>query len=251
MPTKLIAYCLTPILATAGVLVVVFWTTATTEQVRGNIRVEVVKALLQLSVVIIIGGGVAALYKLIEVSRAIQQEALERTRQENRIRAEIRTEFLNRLGSLYRAVKGARRTLRAGGLTTRFGNAPSTINDGHAKIYCEQMARINEAQLELEGLKIEAESFPAFVPLKNVDGNLRKMEDYLRQILGEYEKARPQLDSGHTVKFAELERLDEFTGSTGREFAFSRYKTKTDYRLISHFSIPSERVVEEISEHLT
>ena len=45
------------------------------------------------------------------------------------------------------------------------------------------MIRINRAQLDLEGLTIEAERFPAFIPLNKVAENLCKMEDYLRQVL--------------------------------------------------------------------
>lgn len=208
-------------------------------EAQGKIRVEIVKYLLQLVVIIIIGGVVAGLFK-----------SAEQSREQSKARAEIRTDYLKRLGSLYRNVKAARRALRADGLTTKYGSQPTTISHAQAQLYKEQMERINEAQLELEGLKIEAKSLPAFIPMGDVPAELKKMEDYLRQILNEYEETRPLLENGQSVQFTHLERLDEFTGTTGRSFECSRYQKKIGYRLVSHFSVPYDDVVEIVSKHI-
>ena len=89
--------------------------------------------------------------------------------------AETRTNYLLRLGEIYRKVKAARRYLRAGGLTTKdtkdndSGVAVLDIGPiaAQARLYSKQMQCINDAQLELEGLRFEAESL---LPLHFVSG---------------------------------------------------------------------------------
>ena len=229
----------TLVFGVAVALVLTLLMTTTDPKVNGEMRVEVLKYLLQFTVIIIVGGAVAALFRYAE-----------RRRDEKKIRSEIRTDYLQRLGALYRHVKASRRTLRAEGLTTKYASAPKTISGKQAEIYKKQMIELNDAQLELEGLKIEANSVPAFVSLPELSGTLKQMEDYLRQILTEYENHRPLIDSNHTVHFADLERLDEFTGATKRSFQFSKYTKKTDYRLKSHFSDRYESVIKMISQRL-
>jgi nucleoside phosphorylase len=174
----------------------------------------------------------------------------EQSREQLRIRAEKLTAYLERLGHLYRTVKAARRALRAGGLTTAHGNNPSSITKKQAQLYAKQMERINEAQLEFEGLKTDAESLPAFGQLKDVSAQLKQMEDYLRQILKEFEATNPSLQKAQPVEFSTLERLNEFTCSTKQEFKFARYGRKTDYRFKTHFSRPYYAVVKIVKEHL-
>jgi hypothetical protein len=65
------------------------------------------------------------------------------------------------------------------------------------------------------------------------------MEDYLRKILHEYERYRPELDIGNAVLFNSFIRLDEFTGSTGREFRYPPdVKPEKQYRLFKNFTDP-------------
>ena len=112
------------------------------------------------------------------------------------------------------------------------------------------MQRINEAQLELEGLKIEARSLPAFITIADIPQHLSQMEDYLRELLKEYEATKPLLDQNAPVVFSTLERLDEFTGATRRSFTCSQYHKKTDYRFITHFADLYDVVIEVISKNL-
>lgn len=205
----------------------------------GKIRLEIIKHLLQLAVVIIIGGVIAALFK------AVEQE-----REQSRVRAETRADYLKRLGNLYRNVKAARRLLRAGGLTLKYeNNSDNIINQNQVKLYENQIEQINEAQLELEGLKIEAKSLPAFVPIGDVHIKLKLMEDYLRKILNESEATQPLLQNGKDIKFCELERLNEFTGTTKGEFEF-KDNTESVYRFKTHFSKPYYEVVKSVSTYL-
>lgn len=160
--------------------------------------------------------------------------------QKNQLRAEIRTDYLKRLGVVYRRVKDARRLLRAAGLTTKFENSPVTLSEAQANAYNKEMQNLNHAQLELEALKIEAESLPAFVSINQLKENLEDMEKYLRKILKEYEKTSPILDSGIRIYWNRLGDLDEFTES-------AKKKTK---RFNTQFSDPYYRAIKLISQNL-
>ena len=205
---------------------------------KGDIWVEIVKVLLQLLVVIIIGGLVTFLVK-----------AAEQRRQELRVRADKRADYLNRLGRLYRSAKAARPCLRAGGLTSRFERPPHQMDEGQAHLYKTQMERVNEAQLDLEGLKIDAKSLPAFVEFQALPVELERMEDYLSKILTEFEENCPLFQKGESVTFDALERLDEFTGKVGRQFEFSHCSEKTrGYRFKEDFSGRYRAAVEIVSK---
>ena len=197
-----------------------------------SLRDEAVKALLQLAVIIVAGGVVTALFK-----------SVERTRERLRVRSEVRTDYLVRLGRIYRTVKSTRRALRACGLTTKHGK----VAGGTATDYTAQMGRLGEAQLELEGMKIEASSLPAFRPIQAVVDDMGTMESYVRRILSEYEKYKPQLRIAG-VPVNTLERLREYTADSRAAFSYTApADQRANRRFSTHFSEPFERVVSQIS----
>jgi hypothetical protein len=222
----------------------------------GNFYFEVARYLLQLGIVIIIGGLVAYFFREEGERRRQEREderyerdlalkEAEKRQEQAQARAAIRVDYLNRLGSAYRNVKAARRALRAGGMTSRYDDyQPATITDNLAQVYRDEMKRVNDAQLVLEALKIEADSLPAFVALSDVKDKLETMEDYLRDVLWEYEKASALRESGKPVVFGDLEKLEEFTGATKRTLAPERHRFK------AHFSAPYDMVVKAISKQL-
>jgi hypothetical protein len=242
------------------------WWYGDNPDVKRNIRIEVTKSLLQLSIIVIIGGLVAALYKSVETERLEKQKQVERSREERQKRveqlrgeiqkeaerlrekeqlwAEIRADYLKRLGVLYRYVKAARRSLRAAGLTTKFGKIPDTLSKTQANIYKEEMQHLNHAQLELEALKIEAISLPTLASIGDLKKHLEKMEVYLRQILNEYENICPTLNSGESIKFSQLEHLNEFTERTSSNLRTQEKLFKTQ------FLKPYDNVIKGISQHL-
>src|SRR5688572_12800421 len=77
----------------------------------GNIKIEVIKYLMELIVVVILGSIVAVLFKAEEVNRA--KEELERIKREelNKKQIEIRNDFMKRLGNFYHKTKFTRRTM--------------------------------------------------------------------------------------------------------------------------------------------
>ncbi len=126
-------------------------------------------------------------------------------------------DFNRRLIVLYNKVKAVRRSLRAAGLTTKFNNIPDRLSEAQANTYKQEMQKLNHAQLELEGLKTEAESLPAFVSINQLKVNIEHMEKYLRKILTEYEETCPILDSGIRIYWNRLKHLNEFTESAKKK----------------------------------
>ena len=81
------------------------------------------------------------------------------------------------------------------------------------------------------------------------------MEDYLRQMLKEFESVSPLLKKNQPVDFMSLEYLDEFTGTTNRNFSFTDEKNKRDdqkknYRFKVHFSESYSTAINEIGKNL-
>ncbi len=206
-------------------------------KIKDTIRFEIVKSLLQLLVVTIIGGIIAQLFK-----------AAEFTKQQAQVFLNLRMDFLKRLGVLYSAVKLSRRELRAIGLTTKFGDNPNIDTKEKRQVYIDQMKRLNELQLSLEDLKREAQSSPALFSFKSLSNEVKRMEDYLRQILNEFAQVHPRLKEANNIELTELERLNEFTCSTKQQFQFNRYNSKTDYRFKTHFSQAYDKIISIFTE---
>ncbi len=213
-------------LAVAGIFMLVFLVPDTgLPQYKINIAVEAAKSLFQLIVVVLIGGTVTALIKAFETSNKENKESEEEKRrlirledeklhEEAKFRSAIRSDYLKRVGTSYRVAKAVSRDLRAAGLTNKFNLSPTILSEYQVTFYRESMTQINEAQLELEALKIEAMSLPDLVELPNLDNLLRSMEQYLGKILKEYQEVNPKLEHNRdSVSFEKMKRLNEFTGS--------------------------------------
>lgn len=220
-------------IAFSSLLTIFFYAT----QVKLNLMeqkiiIEISKSLMQLIVVVVIGGGLTALFKAFEDRRKEEKEAeakaLEELKEEEKeekeaeqryqeklkLASEIRVDYLQRVGRAYRIAKSTRRALRAAGITTKFKNPPTKLNEKQLQIYKAQMVTLDSSQLELEGLKIEARSLPALLNVKDLEHNLASMENYLRKILREYERSIAEIsEEKGTVDFSSLEKLSEFTGS--------------------------------------
>ena len=226
--------------------------------IKDTLRFEIIKSLLNLMTVALVGGLIAYLFKLREATQKEEYVQKDEQRKQEQIRIEIRIDYFKRLGIIYRNIKNARRALRGGGLTTAYpGNLADTksllISGDLLELYKKQMKVVNKYQLELEGLKIESKSLPAFVHFNNIETYLGRMEDYLRKILNEFEDKSPLLNNKQPVHFTELERLDEFTGRTtkNRDFKFSGGKPPdVYYRFTESFGDLYKKVIEEIGKNL-
>jgi len=206
--------------------------------VKDTVRFEILKSLFQLLFVIIVGGVIAYFFKS-------QEKEKEKRSQINK----IRVDYLDRLGKIYRNVKKTRRVLTAGGLTSKYNNPPSIMSEQLIRLYCQQMECLNNYQLELECLKIESQSIPAIVNLKEIRTSSRKMKIYLREILHEYEQIAFEFDNNTEISYSNLVHLDEFTYSATKEFEFpDNYDQR--YRFQENFAIPYDIIIAKIGENI-
>lgn len=220
-------------------------------QPKSTIAVEAAKSLFQLIVVVLIGGTVTALFKAFETSQSEIRMREEEWKKQVTFESDIRADFLKRVGTSYRVVKNSRRSLRAAGLTNRLKNPPATLSSDQIVAYQEHMQIINEAQLDLEALKIEASSLPTLVRLQQLSEHLQKMEQYLGKIIKEYEEVNPiLLTSPKDVKFDEMAQLKEFTGSINRKDpnGFEKCLAKPHDKVIK---IVADRSIMALDSYLT
>jgi hypothetical protein len=183
-------------------------------------REELAKSLIQLGSITIIGGflGIIIKYMLDEETRR-----REITRQELMRRSNLYNDFIRRTGSAYRDAKSCRRKLRAAGLSSKDSPAPEIFSENQWEAYCAEMQKLNDVQLELEQLKIEAGTHPD-LRTAGVSGCIEKMEKYLGDLISEFEEiagnsAKEKTATDRTissvtltsVRFRQLKRLDEFT----------------------------------------
>jgi len=202
------------------------------KDMKDTIRFEILKNLLQLFIILIIGGLVAYLFKSREEARKEAKIHKEKEQEAERNRNEIRIVFFNRIGEIYRNVKSIRRALIAAGLTNRYNAAPSKMSKQQIDLYCEQMKLLNDNQLLLECLKIESMSIPVIAKLDDIQALLYKMENYLRQILKEYEAMK----TATSVNYDNLTKLDKFTSPSENGFR-------------EHFATPYRDIIKTIGKN--
>jgi hypothetical protein len=129
---------------------------------------------------------------------------------------ELLKSTLSRVTESYNAAKRARRQLRA---LARYENDSGEMMV-RASVYDEWMARLNDAQLDLESVKRDVDvSRGAYPSAKEMFVCLKRMEDYLRAVRKEYEEARWQADGD--LPLNPLERLVDFIGKKKASKAFS------------------------------
>lgn len=203
-------------------------------EIESKIIFEATKALLQLSVLLLIGGAVTAIYK-----------ALEKNREEKKLKQKFRIDYLQRVGKAYRAAKGTRRALRAAGLSIKNSCPSGNISQEQITVYKEQMTILDQAQLDLEGLKIGAKCLPE-LGLKGLHNRLETMEKYIREVLQEYEKeSSAMLNGAKNINFGNLKELKAFSGSA-KQPGPSGKKVESPFK--KRFSKPHEEVVKIISK---
>lgn len=179
------------------------------------IGLEILKTAIQVFGVAVVGGFVAAHYKIIEARRALIKEA-----------DEFRIGFLRKFRTVYFDVKRARRMLRVHGMTDKFSLAPSTLSSIQLGKYRELMLTINNCQLQIEDLYNEVEiALSMHLPpdrTKALLKELAKMGSYLRRLVTEFERFGGEHDGvPEALKFASIPEIRAFTASSNTSFAES------------------------------
>lgn len=166
----------------------------------GKIRIEVIKSLLTILSVAIIGGIIAALFK-----------AYEKYQEQLKLRLQAKTNFMTRLGELYRTVKRSRRKMNAHGIEASALQLSIPLDKTQITLYKEEMAVINDVQLELEGFRTVVENEILFSYNKEINASLKRMESYLRKILKEFEDNFQHSITEEYVNLDNFPYLKEFT----------------------------------------
>jgi hypothetical protein len=165
-------------------------------QVQDSMRLELFKSALQLGVVAIIGGGVAALYKWAEKSSDIARQ-----------QTVLRKEYAAKLSDVYRSVKGARRMLRLA-----LSSDLAALTSEQLAVYHEQLQTISDAQLTLDALEIESKYVLPQDQASVFSKTLEHMKDYLWELVDEHEK----FCTGDPSDVPKLEALNRFTRDAGK-----------------------------------
>ena len=180
---------------------------------RSELSVELVKSLLQVIVIATLGGVVSLL---------TQEYSRERERRE--ALNDFRKTLLGNLVQVFRETKKARRLLRA--------------RRGSLQFYDEQMALINDLQLDLETINEEIETTDQAFPGEEVKRKIATMAKYLNILVEEYERNMPKLNrETPSTSLDELKYLNDFIGSF-RESKFSK-----DFVYLYHDALKSMRGV--------
>ena len=184
-------------IVTAFSILVIGFISLSDANARSAISIELVKSLLQVVVIAILGGVVSLL-----------TQEFNKDREKREMLNDFRMTLLSRLVQVFRETKRARRLLRAKKDSIQF--------------YDEQMAIINELQLDLETINEEIETVKHAFPGKSVGNQVDRMATYLNKLVEEYEKNMPKLNrKSPSGSLKELECLNDFIGPF-RESKFSK-----------------------------
>lgn len=196
---------------------------------------EVAKALIQLGIFAAIGALVSI--ATFEYQRLRQKQDSERElyRKNLESKEQLRRSVLARSMSAYRAVKKARRFLRAQAILDPVERPPMvTLQE-----YDRWLETVNDAQLDLEALVLDlGTSHQTFSAQEVVKKSLNSMESYLGEIVTEYEENRRKFDeASHTFLLHSLPKLGDFIApSVGSGFTSS---VKEPYERL-HLSIRAD-----------
>lgn len=173
----------------------------------GTIAFELAKALLQVSVVVLIGA-------LISLGTSDYQSMLN-SRRELKLRSdEVLRRFLEDAVRGYHDVKRARRVMRA-----RL-NASDGKHAIGTDLYDDQMEVINDAQLTFERLKLLVRGLPdERVTRADLRLNIKIIEEALHELVEEYESNRPYMSQGADPNpIGKLAKLNWFLGENSDDF---------------------------------
>lgn len=211
-----------------------------TQQPSTNVpplKFELAKALLQVGVVSVSAAIATILVFNYQHRRQADQRALElerdNRRKEDKENADTKARqadyvdellkgTLSRITGSYNMAKRARRTLNA---LARHKAAGGTMI--RAAVYDEWMAKLNDAQLDLEAVKRDVQvSRGAYPSAREMARGVRKMESYLRDVTKEYEKARRKCAADASIPLEDLAGLSDFLGRKATGATTTRWRSE-------------------------
>lgn len=167
---------------------------------------EISKLIFQFLLMVVVGGGVGFLFKKISDDRAENEKRSDRMRQMH-----------SELFAAYSSAKRCRRQLRA---YSSNGQISETK-------FIEQMDDLMQAQLVFELYEKRAKNNMFFSDGSAVRPQLKKIHEYLRTILGEYESKFASLrDSKGRIPLSRMPIVGEFIGPFDKKNRFN-----TDFKV--------------------
>src|ERR1044072_811934 len=165
---------------------------------KAKVKIEVIRALLSLPIVLILGGIVSQLFKYVD-----------QRREDSNSLAVFREDLRKRLGEAYARAKECRRLLRMAGFTEEVFVKPIRKAPNLIEAYSCRMEVLNEVQLDLEKLWQEMDCFRcAFSSPDRLLKRVKIMSGYLRRLIDEYEENLPILkNSRDELSLSELKAL--------------------------------------------
>ena len=153
-----------------------------------------------------------------------KQSDLEKQKEERKLlennKDQNRKDVLQSLNKLYAKTKNARRVLRAKGFTRPYYKKEDDDNLLSLSVYDMCMDDINDSQLELESMRheITTNKFTFSKPLLIAE-KLKAMDEYLGELISEYEQHRPAFlnNDPPSLKMKELTELKKFLAQVKKE----------------------------------
>ncbi|MFT3750673.1 MAG: hypothetical protein QM768_20345 [Agriterribacter sp.] len=173
---------------------------------------EIGKTLLQIIAISVIGVAVSWLLKEHQNKKEDASQIEERERKLSENRNQFMKNILHELNEIYRGTKSARRMLRARSFKVSYQTA---LEDNSAiidtQIYDFYLEKINSYQLELETILSEIDTdTKLFKNHEEIKTSINKMQEYLHNLIEEYEKNRFKANSDTTfLTMGSLGRIRE------------------------------------------
>jgi hypothetical protein len=220
---------------------IAFWAGGKLDKTRTDMNGEIFKSALQIAAVAIVGGFVALLYK----------EAQERQAAKRQL-DETRKDFLRKFRRIYFDVKKVRRLLSVAGLTEKFRNPPVELSPAQLDSYRENMLILNGLQLGFEDLNNEVDiCLCHHMKTEQISKELRRMEQYLRALVKEFERFGGNHLAGSKIKFESLAELRIFTGHAKKIPSGSEAGEQIERSFHANMSKPYWNIVRAVYMELT
>ncbi|WP_276484543.1 hypothetical protein [Paraflavitalea pollutisoli] len=142
---------------------------------------------------------------------------------------ELKKDLIRRISHIYNEAKAARRMLRAKALSTAYNDRNVVNANLYIKPYAQYLEVLNDLQLELENIKEEVRfnktSVTFYTKEAAIYAGLQAMEDYLGEVIAEYENSRTKFLDKAYAPYMDFDKLKDLL-STARVGSTTAFRTR-------------------------